>query len=53
MKNEMINKEIREKYEKRILFCDKLRKLNRLKYKLKTFNLNEDFNENSEENKNY
>lgn len=51
MKNEMINKEIREKYEKRILFCDKLRKLNRLKYKLKTFNLNEDFNENSEENK--
>ena len=51
MKNEMINKEIREKYEKRILFCDKLRTLNPIKYKLKTFNLNEDFNENSEENK--
>ena len=51
MKNEMINKEIREKYEKRILFCDRLRTLNGLKYKLKTFNLNEDFNENNEENK--
>lgn len=52
MKNEMINKEIREKYEKRFLFCDKLRTLNNTKkYKYKTFNLNEDFNENSEENK--
>ena len=51
MKNEMINKEIREKYAKRILFCDRLRTLNAIKFKYKTFNLNEDFNENSEENK--
>ena len=51
MKNEMINKEIREKYEKRILFCDRLRTLNAIKFRYKTFNLSEDFNENCEENK--
>ena len=51
MKNEMINKEIREKYEKRILFCDRLRTLYGTKYKYKTFNLSDDFNENSEKNK--